>query len=853
MKKYIYGALAIAAITMASCSQEEPVAPPAGEGNVTFSAKLPAIASRAFADGTTAANLDYYVYDAEAAEGTAPVITGTATFDADLTAQVNLSLVTGKTYDIVFWASSGADCYTYTEADRSITVTYGGEANDEARDAFFNTVQGLEVKGAINQSVVLNRPFAQVNVGTSDLDIASAAGFDLTTTGLKMVLPTTLNLMDGTVSGEEAVAVEFTQTAIPTAETFPVEPTTYDYISMNYVLTGADKSIVDLTLTTDHPNRPEIAFNSVPVQRNYRTNIFGALLTNPANFEVKIDKEFGGNQDVDQSGDEIAPGVRFNADTKTYILSSAEGMEWFANESKTNLFTGYTVKLSADIDLKEVAWTPVAKNSYFNGTFDGAGFTVANLTVSDPDAAGLFWSVRGTVKNLTLTNVNVSGNFKAGAVSGDGLCGHFENCTVDGGKVVSTPRLKGGVYDDGNNVGGITGYLSAEPSASLTGCTVRNLTVQAYRTVGAVVGTLNNSAAVFENNTAENCKVISFQNTQNYDGAPRRPEAGELFGRTVNSATPGAGNTATAVEVSELKADDGGNVAVSSAEAFRAVGAIVAAGNDFKGATLTLDADIDLEGQGMYIGSWANPFRGTFDGQGHTIANVSVNPEGVDYDQIGLFMPNRATIKNVVIDGATVRGRHNIGLIAGNCQYSKFENITVKGLVQITVSGNDCGVIAGKYAMNSSDITIDVEPGSFVKCTRVNNLNFIGGVFGYTEEPATFTNIKSNIDVIGVGAGVGGVTGMAHRGTKWINCSSSGNISVAVGTNPDNDELTIGGIAGMWMKNEGAHVVMQGCSFTGTLSSTLNGEPVELTDRYRYSGLDWNGAPNTDSCLEIID
>ncbi|MCM1067842.1 MAG: hypothetical protein NC418_09755, partial [Muribaculaceae bacterium] len=110
--------------------------------------------------------------------------------------------------------------------------------------------------------------------------------------------------------------------------------------SMNYVLTGADKSIVDLTLTTDHPNRPEIAFNSVPVQRNYRTNIFGALLTNPANFEVEIDKEFGGNHDVEikvvetaeelkeaiaQGGDIVLPAGK-TIDVSEFITGDAENL-----------------------------------------------------------------------------------------------------------------------------------------------------------------------------------------------------------------------------------------------------------------------------------------------------------------------------------------------------------------------------------------------------------------------------------------------------------------------------------------------------------------------------------------------
>ncbi|MDD6281626.1 MAG: hypothetical protein PUA76_08115, partial [Bacteroidales bacterium] len=68
--------------------------------------------------------------------------------------------------------------------------------------------------------------------------------------------------------------------------------------AMNYILVGADKSTVDVKLNTNAtPAINEMVFSQVPVQRNYRTNIYGALLTNPADYNVIINQEYEGNLD----------------------------------------------------------------------------------------------------------------------------------------------------------------------------------------------------------------------------------------------------------------------------------------------------------------------------------------------------------------------------------------------------------------------------------------------------------------------------------------------------------------------------------------------------------------------------
>ncbi len=288
MKKYLFASIALGALALASCSSEEFDVKPAGaEGNVTFTASLPAsVASRDYSDGSTAKNLQYAIY----AQGTqTPLLTGTATFE-NLKATVSTTLATGKTYDILFWAQAADAPYAFDNTTQKVTVNYEGiTANNESLDAFFWAEKDLTVSGPVNKTITLTRPFAQVNVGTNDFVPAQQAGLDVKQSSLTFsaYVANTLDLYSGDVTGDDEVT--FGMADIPAGETFPVDD--YKYLAMAYVLVPADKQTLDVTLATDGtPNTP--VFASVPVQRNYRTNIYGALLTDPAVFNVEISPDY---------------------------------------------------------------------------------------------------------------------------------------------------------------------------------------------------------------------------------------------------------------------------------------------------------------------------------------------------------------------------------------------------------------------------------------------------------------------------------------------------------------------------------------------------------------------------------
>lgn len=297
MKTKFFSMFAVAAMLLTtSCSNDETNELISGEPVTTsFKVQLPNSigtrpnkgAKKAFADGMTATVLKYMVFD----ENNNLVIPA-AEKAINRSTDVQLTLITGKKYKIVFWAANAAAPYTIDETGK-VTVNYEGmKTNDESLDAFcrcYEYTAGAEVENPVK----LYRPFAQLNVGTKDMDKAVEAGFNKDAAKTKVVvsgIANALNLLTGEVSGEAEVTCNLN--AIPTGETFPKEG--YEYLSMDYLLVGKEtKSVVDVKWTvTDGTFNSERTFTNVPLQGNYRTNIFGNLLTSPTDFNVEIDPAF---------------------------------------------------------------------------------------------------------------------------------------------------------------------------------------------------------------------------------------------------------------------------------------------------------------------------------------------------------------------------------------------------------------------------------------------------------------------------------------------------------------------------------------------------------------------------------
>ncbi len=280
---------AAASVLAIGCAKEQ-VAPAGGDTcDVTFGIDIPdGITTKAISDGNTVDELLYQIFDQQGG-----IIEGIPMKTADIsgrTATVTFQLVKDQTYQFVFWAQKkGNAYYTHPDGDlRTINVSYEGAANAEARDAFYTAISRT-ITGPLKETITLTRPFAQVNIGTDDADIAKAAGVVVKNSKMTLTdLPSALSTLTGEVNGE--ASAEFTESEVPGDE-LTVGGKKYTWLAMNYVLAPEDKALtaVKATLTGDNMTPIEFSVPSAPIQRNYRTNIIGSLLTNTAEFTVVVD------------------------------------------------------------------------------------------------------------------------------------------------------------------------------------------------------------------------------------------------------------------------------------------------------------------------------------------------------------------------------------------------------------------------------------------------------------------------------------------------------------------------------------------------------------------------------------
>ena len=280
-----------AAFAMVACQTDlNEVNVAGGEVDVTFEVGAPA--ARAYSDGTTATVLQYAVYEGEdeltalthsEKKGNAETI--------NISTTVSMKLVTGNKYTVIFWADNDNAPYTVDFGAKTMTVDYDEvTCNNENLDAFY-AIHEFTVTGAQTETIELRRPFAQLNIGTSDYTASTNAGYTPDQSYVKVTnIYNTLNLWSGAVSNE--VAAEFAYADIKKDETFPVAG--YEYLAMNYLLVN-EKETVDVefaykeTSTGDAKTR---VVGSVPVQRNHRTNIYGQLLTSDVEINVEIKPEY---------------------------------------------------------------------------------------------------------------------------------------------------------------------------------------------------------------------------------------------------------------------------------------------------------------------------------------------------------------------------------------------------------------------------------------------------------------------------------------------------------------------------------------------------------------------------------
>lgn len=497
-------ATAVSAILIfAGCSSSEDteISPRSNEAIVSLDVQADVAAStRAISDGSGANELFYRVFDKDGnaisddlplkQEDASDLLTGH---------KVTLQLIKGQTYKIAFWAQNSA-CTAYkVDGNMNVTVDYSGANNDETRDAFFKTVD-VAVTGDMNVDVTLKRPFAQINVGSSanDWDGAVASGLTVTTSTVTVKdAATKLNIITGKVSDPEDVT--YTASAIP-AESLLADADgdgtkeTYHYLSMCYILpdeatTGASKTTVSTAFTfapetgKGNPVTLNEGLQAIPVQRNYRTNIVGRILTGEVNFKVTVDPDFICNREVDlltnvwDGKTYTEPAVADNA----YQINTEAELAWVFNQRKLN---GHSLSINNNLNMGNHEFYGRINVDAANLELNGNGHTIcffklANTSTNHGDdySMGLFkgdaLSYDFTVKDIQFKDVSAINNYTGSDASygyAGILFGDIQNSRT---VTFSNVKIHNGDLYGGSAIGSLVGLVASGCTVNIDNCEVK--------------------------------------------------------------------------------------------------------------------------------------------------------------------------------------------------------------------------------------------------------------------------------------------------------------------------------------------------------------------------------------------
>ena len=515
-------------------------------------------------------------------------------------------------------------------------------------------------------------------------------------------------------------------------------------------------------------------------------------------------------------------------------ISTVDQLKTFRDAVNSgNTYAGTTVKLTADLDLSgESNWTPIGNlvaypTQSFNGTFDGDGHSISNVTVNDNTpkhaVAGLFGSVvNGTIKNLTVKNVNLTSTHYAGGIVAYTSNGPtIENCKVIGGTIKSTPEIVDGSYDNGDKIGGIMGYATA--GSTINNCWVEGVTLSAYRDLGGIAGF---SAGTVSNNTVKNV-TLSQDLTNGYKN-PTPTTIGDIIGR--NEGATLSNNTV-------IKSDPVAQIGETKYETLQAA---FDAAQD--GDVVELLKDYDATREHPFTAPNGNKARNlgilkgiTFDGANHTL---TVTGNGIWVG--GGSSIADVTIKNITINNAQAAGRCVDTRGSLNSLTLDNANLSTTGtgaMQPLTIGGNQSNTTTvsitnssittsedGKYGyaittFNPVNMTVD---GSTLKGWACFNIKAAdgsagsnGSVFNITNSELTSKNVYSGESNAYSVFKIEDADVTVNVTNTTINVDGANNSEAIAGFQPGN---TNGSIVNL---GEGNNVV-----FTGTTSFAHNANDV---------------------------
>lgn len=549
-----------------------------------------------------------------------------------------------------------------------------------------------------------------------------------------------------------------------------------------------------------------------------------------------------------------------NADIVTsedaLTIQTLDDLKYFAySVNNGNDYSGKTVALAADIDLKNELWTPIGPNSdagnKFRGTFDGQNHTISNLKIDTASehkyqATGFFGALNGVVKDLKfdgaeisgfsegnadgntsngiavvagsiynsgtisgveIKNATVSGNRYVGTISGY-VYGNVENCTVSKVTLCATPNEFKGAYDNGDKVGGIVGYLANESNDTIKGCKVSDATISGFRNIGGITGYDNGGNKVTGCTIGDNVEVIQ-KSTNAYIRLIDDSVIGSIAG---NDATE-SGNTGNAtikmsfkftiVMRDGLKYCDGFKsfIEIGDAEGLAFIM------NNFDAFNDKLVSDKGVQNTDVtYLGQWQIKLTDDLD-----FNNVRMESLPFRY---GSLDGQNHTIRNVNIVDDTVEDKKYVGLFK---TIGKVSNLTIDH-IQVSSSVNNAmiGTVAGYTASEWNNVHVND-----FKVKSTGSGAYIGGLLGDSYGSKTNCSV-SNGKVIN-GKNVGGFAGFVGAEKETITLEKCTVNNVEIDANERTE--TIGSFAGR-ISSVNSTITLTDCTVNSVTGANVHGDRI---------------------------
>ena len=481
-----------------------------------------------------------------------------------------------------------------------------------------------------------------------------------------------------------------------------------------------------------------------------------------------------------------------------YLIGSVQDWKDFATLVQTTP-ASYNAKLTTDVDLGSEQTMLGSIEQPYSGTFDGQGFTLTVHLNNTVDGVAPF----RRIDNTTIKNLAVAGSV-TGDIHSSGLVGGVpENSEYN---LISNVMVSTTITTTGSHCGGILGHGGSTTNTTIQDC-LFNGTINGKSggsTVGVIWGWQTyghaNITNCLENGTYTNTSSFNpvfltasgpanVANTYYVTGS-------STYGTQATSETLADGTVTNALnnertgddapwvqqggkpmlKMFALQQDADGYYLLGSVQDWDAFAELV---KTTPTANAKMTADIDLGDDQTVIGGAYNGsplyYKGTFDGQGHTLTIAYNNTSGENFT-CPFSLIEGATIKNLHLDGTVnsvyayggsiasiLRGANTIENV-----WNSVESVcTMGGWVQM---GSFIGVL-GSGATTIND------------CLFTGSITHNGGYSGYFNGGYGPAPTVKNCLVLGNFTGEFGFNGnysncyCKHASTTGVTLTADGNLS----------------------------------------------------------------------------